>query len=132
VIDVDGSQLRHLHDRCAAEKAMPYRSETRNRHDVESTSFAEVGIAVLTAESYGRIMVLPADNAEASRGTPQEVISRHSREDRVRIIMTDQLDTSVKIIRGNKWTRALHEDHDLWLLANHSQLVESMEQRGFR
>jgi CMP-N-acetylneuraminic acid synthetase len=108
---VPGKNLRRIGGRSLIERA------------VDACRAARLVDAVYVSTDDAEI----ATTAEASRSTPKEVISSHSREDRVSKIMIDQLDTSVKIIRRNKWACALHEDHDLWLLANHEQLVESME-----
>ena len=132
MVDIDCRQLWHLDDRRTPEEAMPRRPEPACRHDIERPRLAEIWFSILATGSYRRVMVLPGDQAKATSCSPQELIGCYSREDRIRVVVNDQLDASIKIIGRNERAGALDEDQYLRLLADHGQLVEGMQQRCFR
>jgi hypothetical protein len=77
---------------------MPCRLEPRRRHDIERARLPKVGLSLLAARPYSRVVILTDHVAKAAAGPPQKLIGRYGGKDGVGMVADNQLDSSIKII----------------------------------
>ncbi len=98
VVDLDRAQLGHRDDLRAPEEAVPGLPEPGHRHHVEGAGLPVVRLPVLAAGPVGGVVV-DSGGLAVGAGSPEELIRRHRREDRVGLAAGHPADGLVEVGR---------------------------------
>ena len=132
LVDLESPLLGHVIHRGLAEESMAGLAETAHFHHVDRARFEELRLAILPHRPNPAVMVDP-DGVSRCVFLPEEVMKRHDRQGRLRLLLDHRADGSVDILGERQRAGRLEKNKNLRFVSlNLPQAVKNMKERGFR